>query len=61
MSEDQDATISDPDQSLSEEQTYRETHIPDLEMSAAASGDNPFATPKTQVPGKVSVQMPTDD
>ena len=61
-------TITDP----SEEQTYKETmrgirsfmgwsHIPDLEMSAAASDDNPFAGLKKQLPGKVSVQMPTDD
>ena len=68
LSEDQDAIITDPDQSLSEGQTYRETmsgiqsfmgwsHIPDLETSAAASDDSPFAGPKKQVPGKVSVQM----
>ena len=72
MSEDQDVTITDPDQSLSEEQTYRETmrgirsykgwsHIPYMDTSAATSEDNPFASPKTQVPVKVSVQMPTDD
>ena len=72
FSEDQDATITNPDQSHSEEQTYRETmrglwsyigwsHIPDLDTSATTSDDNPFAGPKTQVPGKVSVQMPTDD
>ena len=36
------------------------SHIPDLETSAAASDDS-YAGPKTQVPGKVSVQMPTDD
>ena len=36
------------------------SHIPDL-TSAAASDDNPFAHPKKQLPGKVSVQMPTDD
>ena len=52
LSEDQDVAITDPDQSLSEEQTYRETmrgirsymgwsHIPDMDTSAATSEDNP--------------------
>ena len=56
----------------SEEQTDRQTmrgilslmgwsHIPDMDTSAATAEDNPFAGPKTQVPGKVLVQMPTDD
>ena len=35
------------------------SHIPDT--SAAISDDNPFAGAKAQAPGKVSVQMPTDD
>ena len=67
--QDQDVTVAEPDQSLSEEQTYRETmrgiwpyigwtHIPDMDTSAATSDDNPFGGPKTQFPGKVSVQMP---
>ena len=70
--QDRDVTVTDPDQSLSEEQTYRETmrgirsymgwsHIPDTGTSAATSDDNPVAGPKIQGPGKVSVQMPTDD
>ena len=70
--QDQDVTAADPDQSLSEKQTYRETmrgiwsymgwtHIPDIDASASTSYDNPFAGPKTQTPGKVSVQMPTVD
>ena len=72
LSDDQDATITDPDQSLSEEQTYRETmrgirsfigwmYIPDIDSSASKSEDNPFAGPKLQTPGKVSVQLPTDE
>ena len=65
------ATITDPDQSLSEEQSYRETmrgirscmgwtHITDIDSTAGTSDDNPFAGPKLQIPGKVSVQLPTD-
>ena len=68
LSDDQDVTVTDQDQAASEEQTYRETmrgicsymgwsHIPDTNSAK----DNPFAGPKTQVPGKVSVQMPVDD
>ena len=64
FSDDQDVTITDPDQSLSEEQTYRETrrgiqsymgwtHISDIDSSTATSDDNPFAGPKLQAPGKV--------
>ena len=56
----------------SEEQTYRETmkgirsymgssDIPDLDNMNTASDDNPFSGPKTTTPGKVSVQMPTED
>ena len=70
VSDDQDATITDL--LLSEEQTYRETmrgirsymgwiHIPDIDSSAAMSDDNPFASHKLQTPGKVSVQLPTDE
>ena len=72
LSDDQDATITDPDQSLSEEPTYRETmrgiqsfmgwtHIPDIDSSAAKSEDNPFARPKLQTPGIMSVQLPKDE
>ena len=56
----------------SEEQTYRETmkgicsymgwsDIPDLDNANTASDDNPFSGPKVATPGKVSVQMPTED
>ena len=37
------------------------THIPDIDSSAATSGDNPFAVSKLQTPGKVSVPLPTDE
>ena len=37
------------------------SHIPDMERSTNTSEYNPFTGPKTQVPGKVSVQMPVDD
>ena len=67
-----DAAATDPDQTLSEDQNYRETmrgirsfmgwtHIPDMDSAAATSDDNPFAGPKTQPTGKVSVKMPTDE
>ena len=70
LSEDQDVT--EQDQSISEEQTYRETmrgicsfmgwsQVPDMDNSTNISDDHPFAGPKAAVPGKVSVQMPTED
>ena len=37
------------------------THIPDIDPTAGSSDDNPFAGPKLQTPGKVSVQLPTDE
>ena len=63
---------TDPDQTLSEEQTYRETlrgirsdmgwnQIPDLESTASTGDDNPFAGPRSQPVSKVSVRLPTDD
>ena len=69
---DPDATVTDPDQTLSEEQNYRETmrgirsyigwsHIPDLDNTGSAAEDNPFAGPKSQPTAKVSVYMPADD
>ena len=58
--------------SRSEEQNYCETmsgirsfmgwsHIPEIDTAASKSGDNPFAGPKAQPTGKVSVTMPTDE
>ena len=72
LSEDQDLTATETDQTLSEEQTYKETmrgirsymgwsNIPDLDSANNASDDNPFSGPKASVPDKVSVQMPTED
>ena len=72
LSDDHDLSFADPDQSLSEEQSYRETmkgirsymgwtHVPDIDSGAKASDDNPFAGPKLQTPGKVSVNLPTDE
>ena len=37
------------------------TPIPDIDATAGFSDDNPFAGPKLQTPGKVSVQLPTDE
>ena len=37
------------------------THIPDMDTATSTSDDNPFAGPKTQPTGKVSVKMPTDE
>ena len=58
------------EQTVSEEQTYRETmrgirsymgwsHVPDVDSSNP--DDNPFAGPKAPAPSKVSVQMPTEE
>ena len=70
--QDPEAPATDPDLTLSEEQNYRETmsgirsfmgwsHIPEMDTAASKSEDNPFAGPKTQPTGKVSVSMPTDE
>ena len=72
MSDEQEFNASEHDQSLSEEQSYRETmrgirsymgwhHVPDLDSSAATADDNHFAGPKLQTPGKVSVNLPIDE
>ena len=72
MSDDLDAITADPDQSLPQEQSYRETmrgirsymgwtYIPDIDTNTGSSDDNPFAGTKLQTPGKVSVQVPTDE
>ena len=37
------------------------THIPDMDTNTSNADDNLFAGSKVQTPGKVSVQMPTDD
>ena len=67
-----ETSVNDPDLTLSEEQSYRETmsgirsfmgwtHIPEVDTTASRSEDNPFAGPKSQPTGKVSVTMPTDE
>ena len=72
LSEDQDQSVIEQDQPVSEEQNYRDTmqgirsfmgwsNIPELENTTNTSDDNPFAGPKTVAPGKVSVKMPTED
>ena len=68
----QDNSVTDSDQALTEEQNYRETmrglhsymgwtHIPVMDTHTSSSEDNPFAAPKQQPVGKVSVNLPTDD
>ena len=72
LSHDPEATFSDHEQSLSEEQSYREImrgirsymnweHIPDIDSGATTAEDNPFAGPKVHTPGKVPVNLPTDE
>ena len=72
LSDEHDISFTDPDQTLSEEQSYRETmrgirsymgwtHIPEMDSGTKSSDDNPFAGPKLQAPGKVSLSLPTDE
>ena len=72
LSDEHKVSLGDHDQSLSEEQSYRETmrgirsymgwtHVPDIDTGAKTSDDNPFAGPKLQTAGKVSVNLPTDE
>ena len=69
---DQDPTSGNLDQALSEEHTYLETmrgigsfmgwtQIPAIDPITYSANDNPFAGPKLQQAGKVSVNMSTDD
>ena len=37
------------------------THLPDMDSGAKTLDDNPFAGPKLQTPGKVSVNLPMDE
>ena len=70
--QDPEASVNDPDLTLSEEQNYCESmsgirsfmgwnHIPEIDTATSKSEDNPFAGPKVQPTGKVSVTMPTDE
>ena len=72
LSENQDLNVTRPDQAISEEQIYRENmrgirsymgwlNITDMDSVTTGSDDHPFSGPKASVPGKVSVQMPTED
>ena len=72
LSDEMDVNLSDQEQSLSEEQSYRETmrgirsymgwdHTPDIDSGTTTSEDNPFAGPKPHAPGKVSINLPTDE
>ena len=72
MSDELNATVTDPDHFPSEEQSYREmmrgirsfmgwTHIPDMDTATGSAEDNTFAGPKLQTPAKISVQLPTDE
>ena len=65
----QDLSLTETDQLLSEEQNYRETmsgvrsfmgwtHIPEVDSALSSSEDNPFAAPKQQPTGKTSVIYP---
>ena len=69
---DQDVTVTNTNQTSTEEQNYREimrsvhsymgwTHIPDIDSAASSAEDNPFAAPEHQPVGKISVNLPTDD
>ena len=40
---------------------YGMDHILDMDTTAGSSDDNPFAGPRLQTLGKVSVQLPTDE
>ena len=68
----QNLSLTDTDQALSEEQTYRETmrgirsymgcsHIPNIDSTSSNAEDSPFTAPKQQPAEKISVNLPTDD
>ena len=70
--QEQDTSVTDTDHASTEEQNYRQTmggvrsymgqnHIPDIDNQKLSVEDNPFATPKQQPVGKVSVNLTTDD
>ena len=64
LSDELDATVTDPDHSPLEEQSYRETMRgirSFMDTTTGSSEDNPFAGPKLPTPGKISVQLPTDE
>ena len=68
LSDDHEVSFTDPDQSLSEEQSYRETmrgilsymgwtHIPDVNSGTKMSDDNPFAGPKLHPAKFLSISL----
>ena len=68
---DHNLTVTETDQALSEEQTYRETvrgirffmgwtHISDMETSSSSADRNPFPAPKQQPLRTISVKLLTD-
>ena len=72
LSEDQDLNVTESDQAPTEEQIYRETirgirsymgwlNIPDMDSATTGSDGNPFSGLKVSVPGKIFVQIPTED
>ena len=60
----QDISLTNTDQAYTEEQTYGETvwcaFLYELDTRMSSAEDNPFAAPKQQPVGKVSVNLPTD-
>ena len=72
LSDEEEVAIANPEQTLSEEQSYRKTmrgtrsymgwiQILNFDSSAAMFDDNPFVDPKLQTPGKVLVNLPTGE
>ena len=68
----QHTATADLDQALSEEQSYQEIMwfirlfmgwrcIPNIVTTTSTADDNPFARPKVQPFGKISVNMPSDE
>ena len=69
---DQEVSLTEAEQTLLEEQNYRETmsgvrffmgwtHILEVDSALSSADDNPFAAPKQPPAGKTSVNLPTDD
>ena len=61
---DEDVSLAEADQTLSEEQNYRETmsgvrsfmggtHIPEVDSALSSSEDNPFAAPNNNQPARL--------
>ena len=70
LEHDKDSVTANQDVLLSEEQSYRETRAlggtsdrvtPDFDSASSSTDKNPFAAPKPQFTGKISVNLHTDD